>query len=88
MITGGDTLGMVYENELFQEHRIMAEPLINGRITHIEESGHYNVTQPVVTYEDAKSGKEEHLRLAHFWPVRKPRPTKNRLPAVEPLLTG
>jgi V-type H+-transporting ATPase subunit A len=41
-----------------------------------------------VTYEDTKTGKEYELKLSHFWPVRKPRIVKNRLPAIEPLLTG
>ena len=76
LITGGDTLGMVNENELFQEHRIMAAPRTGGRITSIQDSGNFNVTQPVVTYEDEKTGKEEDLMLSHFWPVRKPREAK------------
>ena len=87
-ITGGDTLGIVYENSLFKTHRIMAEPYVDGKITSVQPSGNYNVTQPVVTYEDTKTGKEYELKLSHFWPVRKPRIVKNRLPAIEPLLTG
>ena len=65
----------------------MVPPGVEGRIKHIEESGEWNVTHPVLTYEDAK-GQEQNLFLSHSWPVRKPRPSMNRKPAIEPLLTG
>ena len=28
------------------------------------------------------------LRLSHYWPVRNPRPAKDKLPPTTPLLTG
>ena len=31
---------------------------------------------------------EKHVRLSHFWPVRKPRPVIEKVKATEPLLTG
>merc|ERR1719171_3429704 len=38
--------------------------------------------------DDTQDGKVHHLRLAHYWPVRKPRPTAKKLAGSEALITG
>ena len=53
MITGGDVLGIVDENPLFHEHKIMVEPGVAGRVVELFPDGKYNVTQPVCTIEKA-----------------------------------
>lgn len=35
LITGGDVLGYVFENELFPNHKIMADPKVNGRVVEV-----------------------------------------------------
>lgn len=35
LVTGGDVLGYVFENDLFAEHRIMVPPKMYGRIKEI-----------------------------------------------------
>jgi V-type H+-transporting ATPase subunit A len=86
IVSGGDLLGYCYENALFNKHKIMVPPKSKGRIVSVVEAGNYTVRDPVVVieYED----KEVELSMSHFWPVRQARPCAEKLPGVEPLLTG
>ena len=43
MVTGGDVLGYVFENDLFHEHRIMVPPKVYGRIKEIMPKANYTV---------------------------------------------
>ena len=87
LISGGDIIGYVRENTLFQEHKIMADPKASGRIVEVFNEGQYTVQQPVLVIENVDGVKTE-LRMSHFWPVRRPRPVIEKLQASEPLLTG
>jgi V-type H+-transporting ATPase subunit A len=53
LISGGDILGTVFENSLFQKHSIMSDPKISGRIVETFDAGQYNVSQPIMVVEDA-----------------------------------
>ena len=86
LVTGGDVLGYVFENDLFAEHRIMVPPKIYGRIKEVMPKGGYCVNQPVVVVE--YEGKEKELNMSHFWPVRQARPCAEKLAGKIPLLTG
>jgi len=76
----------VYENELFNKHRIMVPPKGRGRVKEVMEAGSYTCREPVVVveYED----QEQEFSMSHFWPVRQARPVADKLPGKEPLLTG
>ena len=87
LISGGDVLGYVHENTLFPDHKIMVDPNISGKIVELYNPGQYNVSMPVCVVESA-DGKQHELSMSHQWPVRKPRPVVEKLPASEPLLTG
>lgn len=87
LISGGDVLGFVHENTLFPDHKIMADPKIKGRIVELYDRGEYTVSDPVVVVETL-DGKKVDLCMSHKWPVRRPRPVVEKLPATEPLLTG
>lgn len=87
LITGGDIVGNVYENTLFKDHKIMADPKANGRIVEVYDEGQYTVSQPVCVIETV-DGKQKEITMSHFWPVRSPRPVVEKLQASEPLLTG
>ena len=87
MVSGGDVLGGVYENDLFRDHKILTPPKLSGRVVEVQPAGKYTVGQSVCTIEDV-SGKKHELNLSHFWPVRTPRPCVEKLQASEPLLTG
>ena len=80
-------MGSVVENTLFNDHKILCDPNVSGRIVEMQPKGKYTVSQPICTVETL-DGKHVDLSLSHFWPVRKPRPCIEKLPASEPLLTG
>jgi len=83
-VVGGDIIGTVQETEYFQ-HRVMVPPDLSGVIESIEE-GDFTVEEPVGLL-GTQSGVEE-LRMMQTWPVRRPRPFKERLPLTMPLVTG
>lgn len=85
-ITGGDIYGHVWENSLLNKHAIMLGPRARGTITHIAEKGSYNVDDVIL--ETEFEGKTAKHTMAQLWPVRAPRPIKEKLTADYPLLTG
>lgn len=87
LIAGGDILGTVYENDLIDKHSILVPPKISGRIVETFDASSYNVQQPVCVIE-TMAGKQVELSMSHYWPVRNPRPSTEKLPGCTPLLTG
>ena len=79
-VKSGDILG--YVEELNTKHYILVPPGVEGVIKEIKE-GKYTVEDIVCTL---KNGKK--LKLYHEWPVRKPRPYKEKFKPEIPLLTG
>ncbi len=83
-VAGGDVLGTVRETTLV-EQRILVPPGLKGKITKLE-SGSFTVEDTIGELTD---GDTKHdVRLMHKWPVRQPRPYKERLTPDEPLVTG
>ena len=80
-VAGGDVLGVVAERPGF-EHRILVPPGPGGVLAEIG-AGQFTVGEPVARLADGSA-----LRLAHVWPVRRPRPVGGRLPDDRPLVTG
>ncbi|MCU0950951.1 MAG: V-type ATP synthase subunit A [Burkholderiaceae bacterium] len=62
-------------------------PALSGRVARIAAAGEVAVDAPVLQLTDAQGASHE-IALAHFWPVRTPRPVRARLPSDEPLVTG
>ena len=87
LVSAGDILGSVYENELFKDHKIMASPKDYGTIVELQPAGQYTVADTICTIQTT-DGQQRDLRMSHPWPVRTPRPCVEKLPASEPLLTG
>jgi V/A-type H+-transporting ATPase subunit A len=86
-IEGGSVLGTVQETPLI-EHRILSPPALpKSKATEVVKEGKFKVDEVVVTTED-KSGKKQELMLYHRWPVRTPRPIRERLDPEIPLITG
>jgi len=86
IVTGGDVIGSVFENDLFAEHRIMIPPKMYGRVKEIMPNANYNVSQTVAVIDF--EGKEKEIKMSHFWPVRGARPCAEKLAGKIPLLTG
>jgi V/A-type H+-transporting ATPase subunit A len=80
----GDIIGVVPETDLI-EHRIMVPVGIKGRIKEIRQ-GDYTVEEPVAWIEH--DGEVKELTLMQEWPVRKPRPYKDRSDPSGLLTTG
>jgi V/A-type H+/Na+-transporting ATPase subunit A len=83
-VSQGDIIGVVPETNLI-EHRIMVPPGIKGTIKEIRE-GDYTVEETVASV--AYDGEVKKLTLMQEWPVRKPRPYKQRSDPSGLLTTG
>ena len=81
----GDLYGTVQENDVI-EHKIMVPPQTKGTIVEMRE-GDFKVTDRIgkIKYED---GTIENITLIQKWPVRVARPYKEKLPPVDPMITG
>jgi V/A-type H+-transporting ATPase subunit A len=80
-VAGGDVIGTVQERPGL-EHRILVPPGTVGVVAAIGE-GEFAVADDIGRLEDGTP-----LRLAHAWPVRRPRPVAERLPDDRPFVTG
>jgi len=84
-ITGGDIYATIPENTLMT-HKVMLPPNQSGRITYIAPAGNYTIEDTVLEVEF--QGVTKKFKLAHNWPVRNPRPVREKQLADYPLLTG
>jgi V-type H+-transporting ATPase subunit A len=90
-VGGGDVLGTVFENELLPSHKIMVPPNVSGVISRIcapAGTNNFKIEDTVVEVFNEKKNKTHKLSLSHFWPVRKPRPMKEKMPANAALTCG
>ena len=84
-VSSGDVLGTVRETPLVL-HKIMVPANIgDARVKAIQE-GDFVVTDVICTLE-TETGEVE-ITMLQRWPVRIPRPVKQKFPPVEQLVTG
>ncbi len=81
VVAGGAILGTVRETEAI-EARVLVPPHGGGIVEWVAGEGDYTVSEPIAKVAG------EMLRLAHSWPLRRPRPAGMRLEASVPLATG
>ncbi len=84
-VVEGDIIGVVQETPYFQ-HRILVPLGVRGVIESVER-GDFTVEETVATLR-TPWGERRELRMMQTWPVRRPRPYKERLPLEKPLITG
>jgi V/A-type H+-transporting ATPase subunit A len=84
-IKGGDVLGEVPETVLVK-HRILVPPDVSGTLKSIVPEGGYTLEDPIAEVES--DGSTKKLFLMHTWPVRIPRPNREKVPSDTPLITG
>jgi V/A-type H+-transporting ATPase subunit A len=84
-VTGGQVIATVKETASVV-NKIMIPPNISGKVKNVKSSGKYNVDTVLLTVE-GKDGDHD-VKLYQSWPVRIPRPYKERLLPREPLVTG
>jgi len=83
-VSQGDIIGVVPETDLI-EHRIMVPVGIRGTIKEIRK-GDYTIEEPIAWVE--YDGEVKELTMMQRWPVRKPRPYKQRFDPSGLLTTG
>jgi len=81
VVTEGTVLGIV-PMAGGVEYRVLVPPGVSGPVEHIVSAGAYNSDEPVATVAGAP------VRISVDWPVRRPRPVRERVEAAAPLLTG
>jgi len=78
-VAGGHVIGTVMEGTM--EHKIMAPPRVSGKVEEIK-SGKFTVEDTI-----AKIGGQA-IQMMQKWPVRVPRPVKEKFQPDIPLVTG
>ena len=86
LITPGMVLATIQETPLLL-HRIMAPLGVEGEITWIIPAGRHKGSTDVAKVKDA-FGREASIPMIQRWPVRTPRPYRERLLPNEPFVTG
>ena len=84
-VVSGDVIGTVLETPIVR-HKIMVPVGINGTIKKVYY-GEFAVDD-VVAVIQSEDGGEKEIKLFQKWPVRVPRPYKQKLMPNEPLITG
>jgi V/A-type H+-transporting ATPase subunit A len=84
-IKGGEILGAVPETEILT-HRVLCPIHIAGEVIAIAPEGEYSIEQVIATIRTPAGDQE--LKMYQRWPVRQPRPYRNRLTPSVPLITG
>ena len=68
-------------------HRSMMPPDQSGTVLSAVSDGSYTVCDTLVTVQ-TDSGRTLELKLSQEWPIRTPRPVKERCSVTRPLITG
>ncbi|MBI3610321.1 MAG: V-type ATP synthase subunit A [Nitrospirae bacterium] len=80
-VSGGDVIGAIAETPRI-EHQVLVPPGTSGKVIEIRE-GSFRVTETVAVLDNGTT-----LTLIQKWPVRTPRPFRERLSSTVPFLTG
>ena len=85
-LNAGDIYATVPETQAIL-HKLMTPPDLSGVVTEACASGKYTVNDTVVKLKDS-SGVIHELKLYQRWPIRVPRPVRDKLTPTIPLITG
>ncbi|MCL5680086.1 MAG: V-type ATP synthase subunit A [Candidatus Marsarchaeota archaeon] len=81
----GDIIAEVEETSLIK-HKVMVPHGVSGTIASITD-GEYTIEEPFASIK-TDSGKNVDISMLQKWPVRMPRPVRDKLPMEVPLITG
>lgn len=84
-LTEGEVFAEIQETPLIL-HKVMVPPGVQGNVTEVKPDGAYTIKDIVLELADNK--KIHKLTMCQTWPVRTPRPVKERKALVYPLITG
>ena len=85
-VEGGSFLGEVIESSTVV-HKIMVPPNVKGTLQWIAGEGEYTVEECIAKVK-MPNGTLQELQLMQRWPVRIPRPVKEKVFTDVPMLTG
>lgn len=85
-VLGGTVIAETQETPTIL-HKSMVPPNIHGTVSWVAPDGQYTVLDTIVKLL-LDDGTEQELKLAQKWPIRNARPSLERYPASEPLITG
>ena len=85
-VTQGQIIAEVPETEAIV-HKIMIPVGVNGTVKNVFENGKYNIETTIMQVED-DFGNLTDIKLYQDWPIRIPRPSKERLDVDRLLETG
>ncbi|MGB4687523.1 MAG: V-type ATP synthase subunit A [Coprothermobacter proteolyticus] len=85
-VEGGSFLGEVIESSTVV-HKIMVPPNVKGTLQWIAGEGKYTVEECIAKVK-MPNGTLQELQLMQRWPVRIPRPVKEKVFTDVPMLTG
>ena len=84
-VSGGDIIASVPETSLI-EHRVMIPPHVKGKLRWIAGDGSYTI-KDVIAKVETEDGEVE-ITMAQKWPIKRERPTSERMSLSRPLITG
>ena len=84
-VDAGDIYGTVQENDVIS-HKIMVPPNVRGTIVDLR-SGDFKITDRIGRLK-LDDGTISDIMLMQKWPVRVSRPYREKLPPVDPMITG
>ena len=88
VVTFNSIIGEVKETELIT-NKIMNKFDCKAKVIEIAPEGDYTVLDTIAKIEtEGENSQVLELNMVQKWPVRKPRPYKNRLAISTPLITG
>lgn len=85
-VFGGQIYAICPETSVI-EHRCLLSPFLSGTVTYAVPDGEYTINDVVAKIQDDE-GKETELTLCQKWPIKTPRPVKERRSITRPLITG
>ena len=89
-VQSGDTLGAgaVFAMTVApRPQALLVPPWASGRVEWLAEPGEHRDDETLVVLTD-DSARRHELTMQHDWPVRRPRPVRERLGAEAPMITG
>ncbi len=84
IVTGGDIVGEVEETVLVP-HKIMVPSFVKGEIVDMKE-GSFTVEETIAKIKTEKG--EVAISMLQIWPIREPRPIKEKIKPDQLLVTG
>jgi V/A-type H+-transporting ATPase subunit A len=103
IVMAGQAVGEVAETELVT-HRVMVPPAVSGKIISIVATGDFSLREIIAVVDTGGAvpprrradpqvsptgfAARVEISLLQQWPVRQPRPIRERLRIAEPLITG